>query len=134
MTTIVLYELLYSVWHRIDQRLTIFSDFGFPIPYPDYCLYKPGFGCTVFTAKSKFNYRPQILNWIEILGVPWPIQYCNFHFLYVIYHFFCLMTWRRVLLKHPRSIRKSVCKISDHFFFYNFYVLLCIHHSRNGQQ
>ena len=65
MTIIVLYDLLYSVWHRIDQRLTIFSDFGFLIPYPDYCLYNPGFGCTVFIVQSKFNYRPQILDWIE---------------------------------------------------------------------
>ena len=99
----------YSVWHRIHQRLTLFSNFGTPIPYPKPSLYKLGFGCAVFTAKLKFNYRPQILNWIEIWGVPWPIQYCNFHFLQVIHQFFCLMKWRRVVLKHPRSILKSVC-------------------------
>ena len=120
MTATVLYDLLYSVCHRIDQRLTLYSDFGIPIPYSDYCLYKVDFGCTVFTVKLKFNYRPQILNWIEIWGVHWPIQNRYFHFLHVIPSLSCLMTWRRVVLKHPRSIQKRVCKFSNHFFFYNF--------------
>ena len=103
MTVTVLYDLLYSVCHRIHQRLTLYSDFVVPIPYPDYCFYKLDFGGAVFTSKSKFKYRPQILNWIEIWEVHWPIQYCNFHYLYVIPSLFFLYAMARSRVKTPQT-------------------------------
>ena len=123
MTT-VFYNCFTSVWHGVNQLVAPFSCYSTP-------RFSNNIAQFIYISwfcfrNSIFNITPQVLDWIKVWGLDWPLHNINFVGLERIFGLFTSVFGVIVLLKHPFQVH-VLFSIRQHDLFKYFDMCKLIH-------
>ena len=119
-----------SSWHRSSQRI---ADYWKIIVAP-VCIggFNDRFFCeTCCACNLLFENSPEILNWVAIWRMLWPVHNWNFMAVKKVKCLTRFVTWCIVLLIKGFNIRKSSLKMWYHVVIEGLDVVSCSHCARN---